>query len=58
MISEKFEPGKNFVVLVDLGMIMVVEGKVGAFKTLKLNQLNVVSLLVVYFTLVIELVFF
>lgn len=57
MISESFQPGKNFILLVLLGLIMVVEGKVGAYTTVRLNRLNLYSYVVLYVTLVIELVF-
>ena len=57
MISENFQPGKNFVLLVILGLIMIIEGKVGAFITTRLNRLNLFSFVVLYVTLVIELIF-
>ena len=57
LISERFQPGKNFTLLVMLGLLILVEGKVGPFLTERLNRLNLFSFAVVYLTVVIELIF-
>ena len=57
LVSESFQPEKNFTLLVMLGMVMVVEGRVSPFVTERLNRLNIFSLVVLYVTLVLELVF-
>lgn len=57
MLSENFQPGKNFILLVILGLLMLIEGMVGAFITPKLNKLNLFSFVVLYVTLVVELIF-
>lgn len=53
LVSENFQPGKNFVLLVFLGLLMIIEGKVAAFTTDKLNKLNLYSFVVLYVTLVV-----
>ena len=57
MISENFQPGKNFVLLVLLGLIMIVEVKAAPFLTIRLNRVNLFCYVVMYVTLVIELTF-
>ena len=57
MVSEGFQPGKNFVLLVILGLLILIEGKVAPFVTEQLNRFNLFSFAVLYVTLVIELIF-
>ena len=56
-VSESFQPGKNFVLLVILGILILVEGRVAPFMTERLNRLNMLSFAVLYVTLVVELAF-
>ena len=57
MVSEDFQPGKNFILLVLLGLLMIIEGKAAVFLTTRLNRINLFSFVVLYVTLVIELIF-
>ena len=57
MVSERFQPGKNFILLVMLGMMILIEGRVAPFLTQRLNRFNLFSFTALYVTLVIELVF-